>query len=103
MVKCLISDIPVLWSDVVLRGLRNLKSRCLQAIVCKLSWSATVYHIWRLRNDIRHGSVPKSEEKLLQLISWEVRMCIGGKGKFKRNVLNAEICSLRGIDLSVLG
>jgi hypothetical protein len=30
-------------------------------------------------------------------------MCIGGKGKFKRNVLNAEICSLWGIDLSVFG
>jgi hypothetical protein len=46
-----------------------LKSRCLQAILCKLSWIATVYHIWRLRNDISLGSVPKSEEKLLQLIS----------------------------------
>jgi hypothetical protein len=52
-----------------------------------------VYHLWRKRNDIQHGNQPKTEEKLMQGTVWDVRSRIRGKGKFRKNVLNVEICS----------
>jgi hypothetical protein len=55
-----------------------------------------MYHLWRQRNDIQHGNQPKTEERLMQRIVWDVRSQIRGKGKFRENDLNVEICSKWG-------
>jgi hypothetical protein len=64
MEKCLVFDPPVGWVDVMGRGLRDWRNKSLKAIVRKLAWSATVYHLWRQRNEIWHGNQPKTEERL---------------------------------------
>jgi hypothetical protein len=43
-----------------------------------------------------------SEEQILRMIFWEVRSRISGKGKFKKNRENVNICQNWNIDVSVL-
>lgn len=66
------------------------------------SFGAAVYHIWRLRNDVKFGNPLISEEKLVQRICWEVRSRILWKGRFKNNDLNKALCARWNIPLSVL-
>jgi hypothetical protein len=37
-----------------------------------------VYYLWPQRNDIRHGSLPKAEEKMLQEVIWNVKNRVKG-------------------------
>lgn len=53
--------------------------------MCKLCWSAAVYHLWGQQNDIRHGKSPRAEEKLLKDVIWEV------EEKFRKNDINVKI------------
>lgn len=48
-------------------------------------------------NDLRHENQPKAEEWVLQEVVSEVRNKLRGKGKFKKNNVNVEICSNLGI------
>jgi hypothetical protein len=48
-------------------------------VVCKLAWGASIYDIWRQRNDVKHGN--------------QIRSRIVGKGKFKATDENVAICS----------
>jgi CHASE3 domain sensor protein len=43
----------------------------LKAVLIKLCLSASVYSLWRERNNIRHGNQIQTEEKLIQKISWK--------------------------------
>jgi hypothetical protein len=92
MKKCLIDDPFIGWDDIMNWGVEVLKSRKLKAALCKLSWSATVYNIWRQRNGLKHGNKLKSEEKVVQNITWEVRARIMAKGRFKRTKGNSQLC-----------
>lgn len=56
MGKCCISTPLVTREDILARGLQDWKKKSMAAIVCKLSWNSAVYHLWRLRNAIRHRS-----------------------------------------------
>jgi hypothetical protein len=40
--------------------------------ICQLALSATVYGLWRARNEIKHGGQPKIEEQGLKFIFWEI-------------------------------
>lgn len=50
MKKCLIDDPLTAWDDPC-SDVRKLK-----AVLCKLSWDATVYHLWRQKNDLKFGN-----------------------------------------------
>jgi hypothetical protein len=67
--------------------------------VCKLCWSAAVYHLWWQRNVIRHGKPPRTEEKILQDVIWDVKNRIRGNGK---TTVNVEICINWGVGLDFL-
>ncbi len=54
----------------------------------------------KYRNDLRHENQPKAEERVLQEVVWGVRNKLRGKGKFKKNNVNVEICSNLGIQSS---
>lgn len=56
MGKCCIANPLVVWDDIIAFGLRNWRSKSLAASICKLSGIAVVYHLWRLRNAIKHCS-----------------------------------------------
>lgn len=49
-------------------------------ILCKLSFAATVYHLWRHRNDLLHGNFPRSEELIVAQIKREVRTKVMARG-----------------------
>jgi hypothetical protein len=53
------------------------------SVICKLCFGATVYHFWRLRNDLLHGNIPRSEEGIIAQIKWQVRTRLLAKGKVK--------------------
>lgn len=58
----------------------------------KLVLSASVYCIWRERNNIKHGNQLLTEEKLVQKLRWEVRTRVMSKGKFPRSKENYDLC-----------
>lgn len=58
------------------------KGKGLKAVLCRLVLSATVYNLWRERNNIKHGHQLMAESK------WEVRTRVLPKGCFKRSKEN---------------
>jgi hypothetical protein len=47
----LIDDPLIAWDDILKWGIKELK-----AVLCKLSWGATVYKLWRQMNDLKFGN-----------------------------------------------
>jgi hypothetical protein len=74
MEACLISDPKLIWDDVSAWSSSAWKGKSFAATVCKLSLAATVYHLWRRRNDLLHGNPPRSEEALASQVKREVRI-----------------------------
>lgn len=68
MKKCQIDGPPTAREDILKRGIKEWKGRKMKAVLCKLWWGATVYHLWRHKNDLKFGNRNKTEEKLLQSI-----------------------------------
>jgi len=56
--------------------------RSLMANLCKLCLAASIYHLWKLRND------------LCQNIRWEVWTRVMAKGRFKRSAQNEKLATL---------
>lgn len=77
MSRCNVLNPPVDWDEVVKLGMRKWNKKSLNANICRLVLSSTVYNIWRNRNEIKHGNHPKTEEHILQKIFWEVRTSVG--------------------------
>jgi hypothetical protein len=73
MADCLVLDPPVDWEDIGSWSEVHLKGRSVHATICRLCFGATIYHLWRHRNDLLHGNTPRSEELLVQQVKWEVR------------------------------
>ena len=87
-----------MWEDLIAWGVRELKGNELRVIACKLSWWATVYHIWLQRNAIVHEERIWTEEQLKRSIIKDFKARLGFKTKFKKSVLNATIYCNWGID-----
>jgi hypothetical protein len=76
---------------------KGFESKCLQASF----WLYYVQYIWWIRKELKHGNQPKTDEKILQKIKWEVRARILGKGK-SRTEGNERICCKWGTDKGIL-
>jgi hypothetical protein len=100
--KCSVLDPPTNWEDVLAWGIHHWGKKTLHASICRLVFGASIYNIWRTRNEIRHGGSPLSEDQLLQKIHVDVRSRILGKGKFKKIPRNIELCCNWGLSNSVL-
>lgn len=66
--SCLILDPCVEWDDVIQWSISGLKSGGLKSVLSKLSISAVVYHLWKQRNNLKHGNSPKLEEAIIARI-----------------------------------
>jgi hypothetical protein len=62
--NCMIRDPPVEWDSLSRWCDAHLKGKSLLPFVGSV-WGATVYHIWRHRNDLIHENLPRSEEVLV--------------------------------------
>lgn len=71
------------WDSVVSWFQEEVRGKSLFSVICKLRFGATVYHIWRHRNDILHGNIPRSEEGIIAQIKWQVRARLLAKGPVK--------------------
>jgi hypothetical protein len=60
-----------------------LKGKSLQTILYKLCLAATIYRLWRLRNDLCYGNTPSTEEALVAQIKGEVRTRVLSSRKMK--------------------
>jgi hypothetical protein len=90
----LIEDMGTGWEDIMMWGLRKLKSRKMKATLCRLSWSAAVCNIWKQRNVIKHGNQIRSAERIVMQMKWEVRSSVMAKRKFGRTEENEKLLVL---------
>lgn len=79
----LIVDPYVEWEDVIKWGIKELRDGGLKSNLCRLTIGAVVYHLWKLRNDLKPGNIPRSEEAIVKTIRWEIQSRIMAKGRFK--------------------
>jgi hypothetical protein len=86
MAESLIFDPLVDWEDIGSWSEVHLKGKSLHDTICRLCLGATIYHLWRHRNDLLHGNTPCSEELLVQQVKWEVRSRLIARCSAKRNV-----------------
>jgi hypothetical protein len=68
--------------------------RSLMANLCKLCLAASIYHLWKLRNDLCHENTPRTEEVVAKNIRWEVWTRVMAKGRFKRSAQNEKLATL---------
>ncbi len=52
--KCLIADLPYKLDAIIERGVKYWNRKSLQVVLFCLVLSASVYNIWKERNNIRH-------------------------------------------------
>jgi len=79
------------WEDIAEWSSSALKGKSLWNTLCRLCLDASIYHIWRQRNDLLHGNVPRSEEQIIAQIIWEVKTNILASSSFKDTVFNQRL------------
>jgi len=91
MADCSLINVPVEWDCIESWGNTMLIGKSLKACLGRLCLGATVYHLWRHRNDLIHLKIPRSEEAILAQIKWDVRVRVIAQGRFKKLTYNAEL------------
>jgi hypothetical protein len=91
MAECSFKNIPLDWDYIESWGAAELQGKGLKASLGRLCLGATVYHLWKQRNDLLHCNKPRTEEAILKQIRWDVRSRVMAKGRFKCSGTNLEI------------
>jgi hypothetical protein len=52
MFDCFVDDPPVQWDAVIHWFIERVRGKSLKTCLCKLCLGATVYHLWKQRNDV---------------------------------------------------
>jgi hypothetical protein len=77
---CFISNPRKEWEDI--------KGKSIWTTLCKVCLGASIYHLWRQRNDLLHGNVPRTEEQIIAHIPWEVKKKIMARCRIKDTATN---------------
>jgi hypothetical protein len=72
MKDCFVTDPPVQWDEVMHWFIEKVRGKSLKTFLCKLCLGATIYHLWKQRNNLLHGNTPRSEEVIVSQIKWQV-------------------------------
>jgi hypothetical protein len=91
MESCLVAEPKLEWDEVTDWCSADLKAKSLASTLCKLSFAATVYHLWRHQNDLLHGNIPRSEKSIVAQINWEVPSKVVARGAFSSSVQNRKL------------
>jgi hypothetical protein len=102
MTSCLIFIPYEVWEEVVKWSVENLHGKSLKTSLCKLIIGAAVYHLWKQRNDLLQGNIPRTEEDLVAQIKWEIRSRIMAKGIFKRSAENLVLIHVWNLHKKIL-
>jgi hypothetical protein len=101
MRRCEVANPKFDWKDVVDWGIEELNGKSLLVVLGKLVVEAVVYHLWKQRNDIRHGNNLRPEQ-ILQRIDWEIRNRIMRCEKFGNIAINRDLCCKWGLSDKIL-
>ncbi|KAL6978569.1 hypothetical protein U1Q18_052644 [Sarracenia purpurea var. burkii] len=88
------------WAKWVLEG---AKGNTFAAITIKLSFSISVYCIWRERNNRKFQRIRKGKDRVLEEIMDMVRMRLGSRRRIVRNQENLAIQNRWGLSDEVFG
>jgi len=91
MAACSFDDPPVTWDDVISWFKEEMRGKSLKSCLCKLCLGATVYHLWKQRNNLLHGNIPLSEEAIVAQIRWKVQARLMAKGSMKYAESNLDL------------
>jgi hypothetical protein len=90
----LISEPKKYWEEVADWSVVEMRHDCLKSRLCILSLGATVYNLWKHKNDILHENVLSSEEIIIAKIKGEVRAYIMAKDSYKKSSMNVQLKAL---------
>jgi hypothetical protein len=79
---CDLEHTPTCWDEIVDVGVQNWRKKVVKYFV--VGWSSGLQCIIS-GVILRRGNTPFSEEQILQKIKWEERVCLMGKGNFRRS------------------
>jgi hypothetical protein len=102
MPRCIVDNPSSRWEEVMSLGSKNWNGNSLHATLCKLVLSSSMYNLWSSRNEIKHNGHPKTEDRLLKVIFWEVRSRILRKEKFPKSRANVVLCQAWNIPADLL-
>ena len=85
----------VYWDDIVDWGEKNLKGRSMKAVVCKLAFGVSVYHIWHQKefSYLLWYSI-RTEETIVCDIKWVVQARVEAKWCYYNSILLRAICCI---------
>jgi hypothetical protein len=86
-----------------LGGGHGLADKRIEGESMPVSLGAVVYHLRMQRNNIKHGNQPRTEEKIVKRITWEIRARMIAKGRFKMSMENLELCNRWNLPRKLLG
>jgi hypothetical protein len=85
---CFISNPRKEWEDIEEWSSVDLKGKSIWTTLCKVCLGASIYHLWRQRNDLLHGNVPRTKEQIIAHIPWEVKKKIMARCRIKDTATN---------------
>jgi hypothetical protein len=91
MSECSIFLAPLDWDDIPSWGVVVLRGRSLKATLGRLNLGATVYQLWKQRNDLLHHNTPRTEESIFAQIKGDVRARVLAQGRFRCSRKNLEL------------
>ncbi|GLT79503.1 hypothetical protein SLA2020_509890 [Shorea laevis] len=93
--------IPIIrsWQTLLSWLCKRLKRKALLTTIIKLAWCATIYHIWKERNNRLHNRFFSSELSILEMICADVRDHVLGFAKPRMSPMPHNIAVNWGLEI----
>ena len=79
------------------------KGKSFSAIIKRIAWGATIYHLWRQRNNRVYENIFSPADAIFHLICNDVRLRISSFQKVADNPVNRAMCERWSFPLNILG
>lgn len=96
---CLITDGVRTWDDTVIWAANSLKGRSFAICVRRLALAASVYTLWRERNERYHNNNCKDKRALTIFIRDQVRLRVASFKTIEDTPVNRQLCENWGFEL----
>jgi superfamily II helicase len=100
--ECNQDAISTKWEEIIEKEVKEWREKSIKAVICRRAWGSAVYHLWMQRNYVKFGNHLISEEKIIQMVCWEVRTRIMRKDNFMSSGENLVLCANWDIPTHVL-
>ena len=93
---------PRCWENEFL-WISATKGKSFSAIIKRIAWGATIYHLWRQRNSRVFENIFSPADAIFHLICNDVRLRISSFQKVADNPVNRAMCERWSFPLNILG